>query len=158
MGATYAIRFIRDPKEETMKRFNAIDILILLGLLAIAAMLLAASGCGHTQTVTDVRKCCARVDASSAEMDRFNRYCKVALFLAKSENTEAVGSKVKEGARNAVNICKFVFSVKTDEELIAAGDQQDYYKVRSYMVPDPSENGGWNHPLCDPSEMGCEEF
>ena len=140
-----------------MKRMNTIDKLILLGFSVLALMLLV-SGCGHTQTVTDVRKCCARVDASSAEMDRFNRYCKVALFLAKSENTEAVGSKVKEGARNAVNICKFVFSVETDEELIAAGDQQDYYKVRSYMVPDPSENGGWNHPLCDPSEMGCEEF
>lgn len=140
-----------------MKRMNTIDNLILLGFLVVATMMLTA-GCGHTQTVTDVRKCCARVDASSAEMDRFNRYCKVALFLAKSENTEAVGSKVKEGARNAVNICKFVFSVNTDEELIAAGDQQDYYKVRSYLVPAPPENGGWNHPLCDPSEMGCEEF
>jgi hypothetical protein len=140
-----------------MKRMNTIDKLVLLGFFVLTAMMLV-SGCGHTQTVADVRKCCARVNASTAEMDRFNRYCKVALFLAKSENTKAVGSKVKEGARNAVNICKFVFSVETDEELIAAGDQQHYYKVRSYFVPDPSENGGWNHPDCDPSEMGCEEF
>ena len=119
----------------------------------------AASACGHTQTVADTRKCCARVDASSAEMDRFNRYCKVALFLAKSENTEAVGSKVKEGARDAVNICKFVFSVDTDEELIAAGDHQDYYyKVRSYRLSTPSESGGWDPPECDPHEIHCEEF
>ena len=124
----------------------------------IALTVLFLTGCGHAQTVTDVRKCCARVDASSAEMDRFNRYCKVALFLAKSENTKEVGSKVKEGARNAVNICKFVFSVRTDEELIAAGDQIHYYKVRSYMVPDPSKNGGWNPPGCDPQELHCEEF
>ena len=141
-----------------MKRFTIIDTLILAGLLLVVAVMLLMAGCGHTQTVADTRQCCARVSASSAEMDRFNRYCKVALFLAKSENTKAVGSKVKEGARNAVNICKFVFSVNTDEELIAAGDQQDYYKVRSYLVPAPSENGGWNHPLCDPTEMGCEEF
>ena len=141
-----------------MKRFNTIDVLILLGLLAIATMLLAASGCGHTQTIADTRKCCARVDASSAEMDRFNRYCKVALFLAKSENTKAVGSKVREGARNAVNICKFVFSVDTDEDLIAAGDQPYYYKVRSYRLSSTPDSGGWKPPNCDPSEMGCEEF
>ena len=92
-------------------------------------------------------------------MDRFNRYCKVALFLAKSENTEAVGSKVKEGARDAVNICKFVFSVDTDEDLIAAGDHQDYYyKVRSYRLSTPSESGGWDPPECDPHEIHCEEF
>tara|TARA_R110000796_G_scaffold84266_1_gene183753 strand:- start:1297 stop:1704 length:408 start_codon:yes stop_codon:yes gene_type:complete len=126
--------------------------------VALSAMVLTA-GCGHAQTVTDVRECCARVDASSAEMDRFNRYCKVALFLAKSENTKAVGSKVKEGARDAVNICKFVFSVNTDEELIAAGDHQDYYyKVRSYRLSTSSESGGWDPPLCDPREMHCEEF
>tara|TARA_R110002124_G_scaffold138698_1_gene302542 strand:+ start:258 stop:692 length:435 start_codon:yes stop_codon:yes gene_type:complete len=121
-------------------------------------MLGSASGCGHAQTITDTRKCCARVDASSAEMDRFNRYCKVALFLAKSENTKAVGSKVKEGARAAVNICKFVFSVRTDEELIAAGDQPYYYKVHSYVISNPSENGGWNPPVCDSQELHCEEF
>ncbi len=121
-------------------------------------MLGSATGCGHAQTITDTRKCCARVDASSAEMDRFNRYCKVALFLAKSENTKAVGSKVKEGARAAVNICKFVFSVRTDEELIAAGDQPYYYKARSYVILNPSENGGWDPPVCDPQELHCEEF
>jgi len=158
VGTRYATRLIRYPKEETMKRINAIDLLVLLGLLAIAAILLAATGCGHAQTIADTRKCCARVDASSAEMDRFNRYCKVALFLAKSENTKEVGSKVKEGARNAVNIWKFVFSVNTDEELIAAGDQIHYYKVRSSVILNPSENGGWNPPSCDPQELHCEEF
>jgi len=125
----------------------------------IVLAVLFSTGCGHTQTVADTRKCCARVDASSAEMDRFNRYCKVALFLAKSENEKAVGSKVKEGARDAVNICKFVFSVDTDAELIAAGDQQPYYyKVRSHLVPDRSRDGGWDPPMCDPHEIHCEEF
>lgn len=127
-------------------------------VLTATSLAFLVSACGHTQTIADTRKCCARVDASSAEMDRFNRYCKVALFLAKSENTKAVASKVKEGARNAVNICKFVFSVKTDEELIAAGDQPYLYKVHSYRLPATPDKGGWNHPDCDPSEMGCEEF
>ena len=140
-----------------MKRLNTIDKLILLGFSVVTTMMLA-TGCGHTQTIADTRKCCARVDATSAEMDRFNRYCKVALFLAKSENTKEVGSKVKEGARNAVNICKFVFSVNTDEELIAAGDQIHYYKNRFYLVANPSENGGWNPPVCDSQELHCEEF
>tara|TARA_R110002110_G_scaffold221111_1_gene435302 strand:- start:718 stop:1191 length:474 start_codon:yes stop_codon:yes gene_type:complete len=157
MGTKYATRHVRNPEEETMKRPNTIDKLILLGFSIVTAMMLT-TGCGHTQTIADTRKCCARVDATSAEMDRFNRYCKVALFLAKSENEKAVGSKVKEGARNAVNICKFVFSVETDEELIAAGDQPYYYKVRSYKLSTSPDDGGWNHPNCDPSEMGCEEF
>jgi hypothetical protein len=91
-------------------------------------------------------------------MDTFNRYCKVALFLAQSENKKEVGSGVRRKARDAVNICKFVFNVETDDDLVVAGDKQDYYRVRSYFVPDPSENGGWNHPTCDPDEMGCEEF
>ena len=153
MGARDAIRHGRSSKEQTMKRFNTTNVLILLSFLSIAV-----AGCGHTQTVTDTRQCCARVSASSAEMDRFNRYCKVALFLSKSENKKEVGSRVKEAARDAVNICKFVFSVTTDEELIAAGDQQDYYRVHSYLVPS-APNNGWQTPLdCDPAEPTCEEF
>ena len=121
-------------------------------------MLLLASGCTHSQSPADTRKCCARVSAYSTEMDRFSRYCKVAVFLANSENKIAVGSAVKKGARDAVNICKFVFSVETDDELVAAGDQQAYYKVRSYIILDPDSNG-WMQPLdCNPDEPACEEF
>tara|TARA_S200002703_G_scaffold104177_1_gene90410 strand:- start:2663 stop:2938 length:276 start_codon:yes stop_codon:yes gene_type:complete len=91
-------------------------------------------------------------------MEKFNRYCKVALFLANSENSKEVGSGVRKGARDAVNVCKFVFGVKTDDELVTAGDEQEYYRVRSYILKEPDLNQGWIRPNCDPAEIHCEEF
>jgi len=135
----------------------------MLGIAAsILLLLMYASGCSmkfYKQSPADVRKCCDRVNAHTKEMDKFNRYCKVALFLANSENKKEVGSGVRKGARDAVNVCKFVFDVETDADLLAAGDRQDYYKVRSYVLPAPSdEPGSWNPPQCDPAEIHCEEF
>ena len=43
MGTKYAIRLIRNPEEETMKRLNTIDKLILLGF-SVSNM-----GTGHAQ-------------------------------------------------------------------------------------------------------------
>lgn len=144
-----------------MKKFNLIDIITLVGIVSsILLVLMFASGCSMKfyKTPADVRNCCDRVSAHAAEMEKFARYCKVAVFLANSENSKAVGSGVKKSARQAVDICKFVFRVETDEELVTAGDNQDYYKVRSYIIKDPSANGGWYHPDCDPAEIHCEEF
>jgi len=146
-----------------MKKFNLIDIITMLGIAAsILLLLMYASGCSmkfYKQSPADVRKCCDRVNAHTKEMDKFNRYCKVAFFLANSENKKEVGSGVRKGARDAVNVCKFVFDVETDADLLAAGDRQDYYKVRSYVLPAPSdEPGSWNPPQCDPAEIHCEEF
>jgi len=146
-----------------MKKFNLIDIITMLGIAAsILLLLMYASGCSmkfYKQSPADVRKCCDRVNAHTKEMDKFNRYCKVALFLANSENKKEVGSGVRKGARDAVNVCKFVFDVETDADLLAAGDRQDYYKVRSYVLPAPSdEPGSWNPPQCDPAEIHCEGF
>ena len=146
-----------------MKKFNLIDIITMLGIAAsILLVLMFATGCSmkfYKQSPADVRKCCDRVSAHTKEMDKFNRYCKVALFLANSENKKEVGSGVRKGARDAVNVCKFVFDVETDADLLAAGDRQDYYKVRSYVLPAPSdEPGSWNPPQCDPAEIHCEEF
>ena len=145
-----------------MKKFTLIDIITMVGIAAsILLVLMFASGCSmkfYKQSPEDVRKCCERVSLHQKEMDKFARYCKVALFLANSENTKEVGSGVRKGARDAVNVCKFVFDVTTDQDLLSAGDQQDYYKVRSYIVKDPYNNGGWHHPQCDPAEIHCEEF
>ena len=145
-----------------MKKFTLVDIITMLGIASsILLVLMFASGCSmkfYKQSPEDVRKCCERVSLHQKEMDKFARYCKVALFLANSENTKEVGSGVRKGARDAVNICKFVFDVTTDQDLLSAGDQQDYYKVRSYIVKDPYNNGGWHHPQCDPAEIHCEEF
>jgi hypothetical protein len=144
-----------------MKKLTTHDVVTYLGIAATILLILTyATGCSmkfYKKSPEDVRRCCERVSLHQKEMDKFARYCKVALFLANSENKKEVGSGVRKGARDAVNICKFVFEVDTDKDLLAAGDdQQDYYKVRSYIIKDP--DGGWYHPQCDPAEIHCEEF
>ena len=146
-----------------MKKYNLIDIVTTLGIVAsilLVLMIIFGSGCSMKfyKAPEDVRKCCERVSLHQKEMDKFARYCKVALFFANSENTKEVGTGVRKGARDAVNVCKFVFDVTTDKDLLSAGDHQDYYKVRSYIYKDPRNNGGWNPPQCDPAEIHCEEF
>ena len=143
-----------------MKKLNSHEVITYLGILACIALLLSG-GCSlkfSKKSAEDVRQCCDRVSAHTQEMEKFNRYCKVALFLATSKNLKAVGAGVRKGARDAVEVCKFVFNVETDDELVSAADEQDYYKVRSYIIRDPDGNGGWFHPQCDPAEIHCEEF
>ena len=134
-----------------------IDVIALIATVACLGLVFLA-GCAHHPSPADVRQCCDRVSAHTQEMEKFNRYCKVALFLATSKNLKAVGAGIRKGARDAVEVCKFVFNVETDDDLLAAADEQDYYKVRSYIIRDPDGNGGWFHPQCDPAEIHCEEF
>jgi len=145
-----------------MKKFNLIDIITMLGIAAsILLVLMFATGCSMKfyKTPEDIRKCCDRVDARTKAMSQFNRYCKVALFLSNSK-AKAIGKGVKENATAAVKVCKFVFKVETDEELIAAGDEQEYHRVRSYIIPaEDFDQNGWLRKLdCNPSHPGCEEF
>ena len=142
-----------------MKKFNLIDIVTIVGITtSILLVLMFSTGCSMKfyKTPTDIRQCCDRVDARTKAMSQFNRYCKVALFLSNSK-TKAIGKGVKESAATAVKVCKFVFKVETDKELVAAGDEQEYYRVRSYIItPDDSF---WRQSLpCDPGEPACEEF
>ena len=144
-----------------MKKFNLIDIITMLGIAAsILLVLMFASGCSmkiYRKSPIDVRKCCERVSAHTQEMEKFNRYCKVALFLAKSEN-KSVGTGVRKGARDADNVCKFDFGVKNDDELVIAGDEQEYQRVQTYILQ-PENEVGWRKKLdCDPQEFSCEEF
>jgi hypothetical protein len=85
----------------------------------------------------------------------------VALFLSKS-TVASIGKGVKENAAVAVSLCKFVFNVETDEDLIAAGDEQEYYRVRSFVKVRRNsdfDESGWLKKLdCDPMEPTCEEF
>jgi len=160
MGTKYVVGYGRNPKEEKMKKFTTIDTITFIGILASLALLLF-SGCSHGfylqgHKITKTSECCKRLSLQTEQMSTFNRYCKVALFLSKSTN-KAVGKVVQKNATAAVKVCKFVFKVDTDEELIAAGDQQEYYRVRSYIVT--PEDGFWRQTLpCDPAEASCEEF
>ena len=159
MGTRYAIRYGRHPKEETMKRFTTIDFVTIIGIIACLLLVLGVGGC----KIAPVKhytssECHQRLSLHNKEMSTFNRYCKVALFLSKSTN-KAVGKMVQKNATAAVKVCKFVFDVDTDDELVAAGDEQEYYRVRSYIITDPSENGFWRKSLpCDPLQPACEEF
>ena len=143
-----------------MKKINTHEVVTYLGMAAtILLMLTYASGCSmkfYKESPAQVQNCCDRVSAVNKEMDKFNRYCKIALFLANSKNKKEVGNGIRKGAREAVNICKFVYKVETDEDLLAAGDHHDYYRVRSYMITEPDLNGGWIKPNCDPAELHCE--
>tara|TARA_R100001015_G_C4468833_1_gene53200 strand:+ start:112 stop:549 length:438 start_codon:yes stop_codon:yes gene_type:complete len=145
-----------------MKNFNTIDTITLVGIMASLALLLLFSGCSHGFYLQGHKiaktndECCKRLSLRAEQMSTFNRYCKVALFLSKSTN-KAVGKVVQKNATAAVKVCKFVFKVETDEELVAAGDEQEYHRVRSYIIT-PDE-GFWRHSLpCDPAESACEEF
>lgn len=149
-----------------MKRFTLLEVVTCVGIAScLALILLYASGCNHRMYVQghrianagDTRECCKRLSLQQTQMTQFNRYCKVALFLSNSK-VAAIGKGVKENAAAAVKICKFVFGVETDEELVAAGDEQEYHRVQSYIVL-PADEMGWRKTLdCDPQEHTCEEF
>ena len=146
-----------------MKNITTHEVVTYLGIAAtILLILMYATGCSmkfYKKSPTDVRKCCDRVSAQTEQMATFNRYCKVALFLSQSKN-KAVGKVVQKNAAAAVKVCKFVFDVDTDAELVAAGDEQEYHRVRSYIIMNPSEDPSfWRRTLpCDPGESACEEF
>lgn len=136
-------------------RLEPFDVLV-LAVIALLTALIFSSGCATT-TPLDSRQCCERLSLHQKQMSTFNRYCKVALFLSKSTN-KSVGKVVQKNAAAAVKVCKFVFDVDTDEELVAAGDEQEYYRVRSYVIP-LTDGNGWRNTLdCDPAEFACEEF
>ena len=137
-------------------RFEPMDILV-LATTALISALLFTSGCATTLP-TNTAECCQRLSLQQQQMSTFNRYCKVALFLSKSSN-KSVGKVVQKNATAAVKVCKFVFDVDTDEELVAAGDEQEYHRVRSYIIKPGELDNGWRKTLpCDPAEYACEEF
>ena len=160
MGVRYVIGHVRNPEEKEMKRAT-------IRILALIALLTLVAGCNHgfylqgykVAKVSDPRECCKRLSLHQKQMAQFNRYCKVALFLSTSK-VASIGKGVKESAATAVKVCKFVFAVETDEELLAAGDEQEYHRVQSYIIlPEDEIEMGWRKTLdCDPQEYSCEEF
>ena len=140
-----------------MKRFTTIDFVTIIGIIACLLLVLGVGGC----KIAPVKhytssECHQRLSLHNKEMDKFSRYCKVALFL---HNSDLKDKKVKQIAQQGVRICKFVYKVETDQDLLSIGElNQGYHKVRHYIIPNPSENG-WRPVLdCDPIEPYCEEF
>ena len=113
------------------------------------------TGCVHA-TVPDPKQCCQRLSLQAHEMEKFTRYCKVALFLHKGDTIK--DKKVKDLSGRAVNVCKFVFGVTSEEQLLSISDlNEGYHKVRHYIIK-PSDSF-WRYSLpCDPAEAACEEF
>ena len=141
MGTKHVIRYGRHPKEKEMK------------YIILASLLL--TGCAHT-IAPDPKKCCERVSLHNQEMEKFNRYCKVALFLHRGNTIK--DKKVKQLSKRAVNVCMFVFGAQTEEQLVSLSDlNEGYHKVRHYIIL--PEDSFWRRSLpCDPNEATCEEF
>ena len=114
------------------------------------------TACAHTVVPTDPKQCCQRLSLHQQEMEKFTRYCKVALFLHRGDTIN--DTKVKDLSARAVNVCKFVFGVQTEEQLLSVADlNEGYHKVRHYIIK-PGDTF-WRHSLpCDPAESACEEF
>ena len=141
MGTKHAIRYGRNPEEETMK------------YIILTSMLMTA--CAHTGA-PDPKQCCERLSLHQQEMEKFTRYCKVALFLHRGNTIN--DKKVKELSKRAVNVCMFVFGAQSEEQLVSISDlNEGYHKVRHYIIL--PEDSFWRHSLpCDPAEAACEEF
>ena len=120
--------------------------------ILVGALLL--SGCHHNLKESDPKKCCTRLNLQTKEMDKFARYCKVAVFLKRGSISDP---KVINAATQAVNICKFVFMVDKDHNLLSYfEDQHEWYRVQQSL---PTNNLWWRHPTdCKPSDINCEEF
>jgi hypothetical protein len=149
-------------KKNKLKDVDFIAIVFIV--LALIALLVPLAGCNHgfylqghkIAKANDPRQCCQRLSLHQKEMEKFTRYCKVALFLHRGDTIN--DKKVKELSHRAVNVCKFVFGVQTEEQLLSVSDlNEGYHKVRHYIIK--PDDVFWRHSLpCDPAEPACEEF
>ena len=145
-----------------MKKDKFLEVITFLGILtSLGILLVAGTSCSmkfYKESPADVRKCCERLSLHDQEMRKFNRYCKVALFMHRSPALN--DPKIKENVKTAVDICKFVFMTDDEEQLVSTVEQNDKvepYKVRQYIIS--PEDGFWRQTLpCDPDQFACEEF
>ena len=109
-------------------------------------------GCSHTPT-TSQKHCCQRLDVRTAEMTRYQRFCKVIAFGVLNKDPKSLNNKHVPGLLVG---CRFVFGVNTNADLVAP------FTAQAYPFPKSVEVGtemGWQTPLdCDPAEPTCEEF
>ncbi len=138
-----------------MKKFNTIDSITLGGIItSVLLILFASSGCAlHAKVYTDHNKaCCERLDVRLAEMEEFNRYCMMMVFADRKEKDP----KVLEDIKRRVNLCKFVFGVPRDQDLMSHLENKNTEGTNPWRQV---YHDFWNPPIsCDPSEIHCEEF
>tara|TARA_Y100001938_G_C7778435_1_gene276738 strand:+ start:158 stop:535 length:378 start_codon:yes stop_codon:yes gene_type:complete len=121
----------------------------------ILTFIMTMMACAHT-TTPDPNQCCQRLSLHNQEMEKFTRYCKVALFLHRGNTIK--DKKVKDLSKRAVNVCMFVFGAQTEQQLVSMSDlNEGYHKVRHYIIL--PEDSFWQRSLpCDPDQPACEEF
>ena len=138
-----------------MKKMNTVELVTLVGIIAsVLVLLLAASGCAlHAKVYTDQNEvCCERLDTRLAEMEEFNRYCMMMVFADRKEENP----KVKEDIQRRLNLCKFVFGVPRDQDLMSHLENKEISGVNAWRQV---YHDFWNPPIsCDPAEIHCEEF
>jgi hypothetical protein len=134
-------------------KINLIEGVTPVGITAsILILLLAVSGCAlHAKVYTDKNEqCCERLDSRLEAMEEFNRYCMMIVFAARKEKDP----KVLEDINRRLNLCKFVFGVPQDQDIMS--------HLENRTLKDPWRqvyHDFWNPPIsCDPREIHCEEF
>ena len=137
------------------KKFTMIEWVTFGGIVtSLLIMMLAASGCAvRAKVYTNKEACCERLDVRMKEMEEFNRYCMMMVFADRKEEDP----KVKEDIQRRLDLCKYVFGVPRDQDLMSHLESNT--PVKGNDAWRQVYHDFWNHPIsCDPSEIHCEEF
>ena len=136
------------------KNYTFIEWVSFIGIVSsLLLVLLAASGCAvRAKVYTNQESCCERLDVRLKEMEEFNRYCMMMVFADRNEGNP----KVKEDIQRRLNLCKFVFGVPRDQDLMSHLQNLDTGPHNAWRQV---YHDFWNPPVsCDPREIHCEEF
>ena len=132
-------------------KLNPLEFVMLLAIIICSALLFV--GCSHIKPPTPEKHCCQRLDVRTAEMERYQRFCKVIAFGVLNKEPKSLNNKHVPGLLVG---CRFVFGVNTNSDLLYP------FTAQAYPFPKTVEREiemGWQTPLdCDPSEPTCEEF
>tara|TARA_R100001460_G_scaffold106433_1_gene153962 strand:+ start:76 stop:501 length:426 start_codon:yes stop_codon:yes gene_type:complete len=138
-----------------LKEIPLIDWVTMLGIsVTLLLMLTYATGCAvRAKVYTNQEACCERLDVRMKEMEEFNRYCMMMVFADRKEEDP----KVKEDIQRRLDLCKYVFGVPRDQDLMSHLESNT--PVKGNDAWRQVYHDFWNHPIsCDPSEIHCEEF
>lgn len=136
------------------KKLNAIDWITIIGIVVSASVLtVAMSGCSlRAKVYTTKDACCERLDLRVKEMKEFNRYCIMMVFA----DRKTKDPKIREDIKRRVNLCKYVFGVPRDQDLMSHLENKSPKPHNAWRQV---YHDFWNPPIsCNPVEVHCEEF